>query len=121
VDYALAWGMPAIEARVTALAGTLRGALAEIPGVRVLDLGVRRCGITSFDVQGVPAEEVRRRLAAERINTSVTYATSAQYDLPSRHLAELVRASVHYFNTDEEVDALADAVRATARSATLAG
>ncbi len=44
VDYALAIGVPAIEARVTALAGMLRERLGDIPGLAVRDQGRRRCG-----------------------------------------------------------------------------
>ncbi|WP_312888312.1 aminotransferase class V-fold PLP-dependent enzyme [Nonomuraea rhodomycinica] len=111
VDYALAWGLPAIEARVVALAARLRDALREVPGVRVHDQGVRRCGIVTFTVAGRPAAEVHGRLAEIGVNTSVSLSRYAQYDLPARGLPDLVRASVHYYNTDEELHRLVEAVR----------
>jgi selenocysteine lyase/cysteine desulfurase len=110
IDYALEWGLPAIEARVTALAATLRDALREIPRVHVHDQGVRQCGIVTFSVDGVPAPEVKRRLAEKKINTSVVTAVSAQYDFTGRGLPELSRASVHYFNTEDEIALLAGEV-----------
>jgi len=110
VDYALSWGLDAIEARITALAEGLRERLRAADGVRVHDQGRRRCGIVTFTVDGVPAEQVQRGLAESGVNTSVSYASSAQWDLPCRGLAELVRASVHYYNTEEELDRLVNAL-----------
>jgi selenocysteine lyase/cysteine desulfurase len=106
VDYALGWGLDAIEARVVALAWRLRERLAELPGVTVLDLGQRRCGIVTFTVDGEPAAAVKDRLADARINVSTTSIESARYDMSARDLPELIRASVHYYNTDEELDLL---------------
>jgi len=106
VDYALGWGLDAIEARVTALAEGLRARLGEVPGVTVRDEGIRRCGIVTFTVEGVPAAEVSARLRAAGINTSVSPMEYARFDLAARGLPDLVRASVHYYNTEEELDRL---------------
>jgi selenocysteine lyase/cysteine desulfurase len=111
VDYALGWGLDAIEARVTALAELLRERLREVPGVTVRDEGTRRCGIVTFTVDGVPAPDVRRRLGAAGINTSVSPMEYARLDLAARGLPDLVRASVHYYNTEEEIDRLTAVLR----------
>lgn len=110
VDYALAWGLPAIEQRVATLADRLRTALGDVPGVTVLDRGVRKCGIVSFTVDGVPAGEAHERLLAAGVNTSVALGGNNQYDLVPRGVTDLVRASVHYYNTDEELAKLVDLV-----------
>lgn len=110
VDYALGWGLDAIEARVTALAATLRERLADVPGVTVRDQGVRRCGILTFTVDGVPAAEVSRALRAAGINTSVSLMEYARFDLAARGVPDVVRASVHYYNTEEELDRLVAAL-----------
>jgi cysteine desulfurase/selenocysteine lyase len=102
VDYANSWGLAAIEARVVPLAAELRRALATVPGVVVRDRGARRCGIVTFTVDGVPAADVRQRLRAAGVNTSVA-------------AEELVRASVHYYNTDDELDRLVLEVDSIAR------
>lgn len=112
VDYALSWGLDEIEQRVTALADELRSLLGDQPGVHVHDQGRRRCGIVTFTVDGVAAADVKARLGAAAVNTSVTTAASAQYDLPARHLDEMVRASVHYYNTSEEIYRLVAALPA---------
>jgi cysteine desulfurase / selenocysteine lyase len=112
VDYALSWGLDAIEARITALAESLRERLQAINGVHVHDQGQRRCGIVTFTVDGVPAQVVQRRLAESGVNTSVSPASSARFDLPRRGLSDLVRASVHYYNTVDDLERLVNALPA---------
>ena len=110
VDYALSWGLEPIQARVTALAERLRQQLTAVEGVTVHDQGVRRCGIVTFTVDGVAAEDVQRRLAAQGVNVSVSLVEYARLDLQHRGLPDLVRASVHYYNTDDELDRLISAL-----------
>jgi selenocysteine lyase/cysteine desulfurase len=105
-------GVGAIAARVKALAGLLRAALAALRGVRVLDVGTALCGIVSFDVRGVGAGEVQRWLKAHGVTVSVSAAPSTRLDFERRGLSEVVRASVHYYNTEAEVRRLAGAVGA---------
>ncbi|HXL96042.1 MAG TPA: aminotransferase class V-fold PLP-dependent enzyme [Streptosporangiaceae bacterium] len=111
-EYAMSWGLDAIEARVTELAENLRGQLRDLDGVTVHDQGRRRCGIVTFTVDGVPASEIQQLLAARNINTSVCAASSARFDLPGRGLTELIRASVHYYNTEAEIARLIGALPA---------
>jgi selenocysteine lyase/cysteine desulfurase len=105
IDYALDWGLPAIESRIASLAATLRSRLADA-GARVHDAGARKCGLVTFSVDGTPAAEIKARLAEANINTSLSTRTSAQYDFTARALPDLVRASVHYYNTEDEIDLL---------------
>jgi selenocysteine lyase/cysteine desulfurase len=107
VDHALEWGIDAIAARNADLAEGLRTRLAGLPGVTVQDRGRQLCAITTFTVDGVEPEDLRRRLRSQHVNVSVTTTTSAQLDLPHRDLASAVRASVHYVTTDEELDRFA--------------
>ncbi len=116
VDHALGWGIDAIAERNATLAAGLRARLAEVPGVEVHDRGEQLCAITTFTVAGVEAEVVRARLRAVGVNVSVSVATSAQLDLPHRGLDALVRASLHYITTDDELDRFADLLTAIARS-----
>jgi cysteine desulfurase / selenocysteine lyase len=104
IDYALQWGIEAIWARIKRLADELRQQLSAIAGVTVRDEGVERCGIVSFTVTGSDADAVQRRLAKARINVSVSRISSTRLDMEARHLPDLVRASVHYYNTDEEIE-----------------
>ncbi|MCK5366616.1 MAG: aminotransferase class V-fold PLP-dependent enzyme [Gammaproteobacteria bacterium] len=115
VDYALEWGLDAIEARVAGIAAALREGLASLPDVRLRDLGTRQCGIVSFTVADMAPAVVVQGLVERGINLSVSRATSTQLDMRGRGLDALVRAGVHYYNTDEEVGrfvaALDDVIR----------
>ena len=115
VDYALSWGLDAIAERVQMLAESLRQRLRQQPGVTVHDLGRQRGAIVTFTVAGVGCDVVRRALGAARVNVSVTAATSAQLDLPRRGLTEVVRASVHYYNTEAELDRMVARLPAPSR------
>jgi selenocysteine lyase/cysteine desulfurase len=110
-SYAMSLGLDAIAERVGALAEGLRRRLAELPGVTVHDHGARRCGIVSFSVAGHEAAEVVSTLRARRINVSSSEVSSARFDFEARGLPPtVVRASVHYYNTEAELDALRDAL-----------
>jgi cysteine desulfurase/selenocysteine lyase len=110
VGYARSWGLDAISDRVRTVAEALRGRLAEVPGVRVHDLGRHRSGIVTFTVNGVAADDVQARLRSQGINVSVSGPSSTRLDAERRRLPPLVRASVHYVTTDAELDRLAAAV-----------
>jgi selenocysteine lyase/cysteine desulfurase len=107
--YAARIGMAEIERRDLELGVHLRGALAEIPGVTVLDRGARRSGIVTFVMDGVDPYVVKRRLRQRRINVTVSDQTY-RYDAGPEGATPRVRASVHYYNTDEEIARLVGAV-----------
>ncbi|MGZ4586253.1 MAG: aminotransferase class V-fold PLP-dependent enzyme [Mycobacteriaceae bacterium] len=104
VDYALGVGLEAIERRVTELSELLRTRLSEHDGVTVKDHGETLCGIVTFSVNGISSADVATQLRAAGVNTSVTTAANSRFD--PRATQDLVRASVHYYNTAEEIDQL---------------
>jgi cysteine desulfurase/selenocysteine lyase len=102
-DYAVAVGLEAIWERISSLATALRAGLAGIPGVAVHDKGTVQGGIVTFSVADHSASEVKAALADHRINVSISETASARIDMGQRGLDDIVRASVHYFNTEEEL------------------
>ena len=104
VDYATGIGLPGIEQRVRLLADRLRERLSAIDGVAVHDRGSRRCGIVTFTKDGEEPQRLARRLSAAGANISVSTRPYARLDLGPRGLPALARASVHYYNTDAEIE-----------------
>jgi selenocysteine lyase/cysteine desulfurase len=113
IDYALEWGVDTIWERVRDLGARLRAQLAELDGVTVRDVGEERCAIVTFDVADVPADNVMETLRRRGINVSVSATSSAVIESLERGLPDLVRASPHYYNTEEELDRLVEAVAET--------
>jgi selenocysteine lyase/cysteine desulfurase len=110
VDYALLWGLDKIRTRVTGLAHDLRAILSDIPGDEVRDLGREKCGIVTFTVDGYAAEEIRHKMAQQKINVSVSTAESTRLDMDQRGLRDVVRASVHYYNSESEIERFSEAL-----------
>jgi selenocysteine lyase/cysteine desulfurase len=110
VDYALGWGLENIWARVSHLANTLRTRLQNIPKVQVHDLGVEKCGIVTFTIDGCTPQEIRGRLAEQKMNVSISSTASTRLDMEERGLASVVRASLHYYNTEEEIERFCESV-----------
>ena len=110
VDYALAWDQAKTWQRIVSLATALRKGLDAVPGVTGHDIGLVRGGIVSFTVEGKTAEAVREALFEKKINVSISGPASTRFDMEARQLAGLVRASVHYYNSEAEVDRFCQAV-----------
>ena len=113
-DYALGWGLATIRDRVYALADGLRTALAKVPGVTVRDVGAERCGIVTFTFAGHEPGAIRQVLAAQGMNVHVSAAGDSRLEVESRDQSGVVRASVHYYNSEDEVDRFCAAVAALA-------
>lgn len=114
VDHALGWGMDRIEATVSARAEQLR-AMLSAAGIRVYDEGVERCGIVTCADDAVDSAELQTVLAGQGINSTYTHADSSRWDVERRALPPLLRLSIHYTTTLDELDvavaAIVDAVR----------
>jgi cysteine desulfurase/selenocysteine lyase len=90
----------------------------------VRDVGSERCGIVTFDVAGVDVAIVKQTLHERGVNvwtsrvcnnTRLEWETrkagEGKDDLPQ----DIVRASVHYYNQEWEVERLLESVKEIAR------
>jgi selenocysteine lyase/cysteine desulfurase len=89
--------------------------LENLDGVTVRDVGEVQCGIVSFSVEGVEAGKVREALRGRGVNvwtskvsnnTRLEWEGRAERGMPK----EIVRASVHYYNSGGEIARLVEAV-----------
>lgn len=110
VDYALGLGLEDIWRRVKGLADRLRAKLSTIRGINVRDLGIEKCGIVTFTSKNVDAQIIKQELAKRGINVTVSTKVWTRLDMEARNIESLVRASVHYYNTEDEIERFCQAV-----------
>jgi selenocysteine lyase/cysteine desulfurase len=114
VEQCLELGIDKIWARIHFLAEFLRSELQKIDEthVQVHDKGSVLCGIVSFTIPSIPADAFQLLLFNHYgINTSVSRIASSRLDFEKKNLLAVVRASVHYYNTQQEILKLVDATR----------
>jgi len=116
VDYTLDLGLENIAARIDSLAALLRQRLSAIPGVTIADIGRRKCGIVSMHLSGKDSSALRTTLRQRGFNCSVSTPASTLLDATARRLPEVLRASVHYYNTEEEIERFTSELAGLARS-----
>lgn len=112
ITYALDLGLDAIRDRVRTLADRLRAQLADVSGVTVTDRGPDQCGIVSFVTNSLSPADLAGALRSEGINVSAPTASNSRWMFESVGVDSIVRASPHYYNTEEEVDRVVDAIHA---------
>jgi len=104
VRYLLELGVNNVTTRIASLAEDLRSVLADEKTIEVLDQGTRRGGIVTFVRDGEPAQATMLRLRAHGVNTSVTGPVAAPNAPQWARHGSAVRASVHAYNTHDEID-----------------
>lgn len=110
VDYLLNLGIDEVQKAIADRARQLREALGGIPQVHLRDLGRQQCGIVSFSVDGIEPVAVRDTLADQDITVTVSRNTSTLFDMRSRGLSAVVRASPHYFVRPDQLDSAITAI-----------
>jgi cysteine desulfurase / selenocysteine lyase len=116
IDYALDIGLGRIWQRIQFLAGLMRRQLAYIEGITVHDQGDQQCGIVTFSVSGIGSSQIKSELAEKKIHVSVGLAKSTLIYMNRNSLNTVVRASVHYYNTEEEINGMCRALESIVKS-----
>lgn len=109
-DYALDVGLDVIRRRTSRLAEYARKRLGDLDYARVLDRGDDRCAIVTLDFEGTDATGLVKPLRDIGINTSANRRHHAVIDMGDKGTETNLRVSPHYYNTTEEIDALARAL-----------
>jgi selenocysteine lyase/cysteine desulfurase len=109
--YALAVGVERTGQRARELAADLRARLTAIPGCRVLDRGRELAALVTVEIAGHSAPEVVQLLRAKRINVNASLREYAVIDMDQKRVQSALRVSPHYYNTEEEIGALIEALR----------
>lgn len=110
VDHAASIGIERIEPTVKQQAERLRDSLDDA-GLPVFDLGVQRAGIITTTCDGVDPYDVQQQLREQKINVSVSSPDATLWDSTRRALPPLIRMSVHYTTTTDEISAAVTALR----------
>jgi cysteine desulfurase / selenocysteine lyase len=112
IDYALEFGVQEIWQRVQPLAADFRARLGDLKGVKVTDIGEEKCGIVTFTVAGKDPMEIRHLLSENKINVWSSVIEATRIDMEERNLQSVVRASIHYYNSEEEVSRCCEVLEA---------
>jgi selenocysteine lyase/cysteine desulfurase len=115
VDYLFSIGLPAIAAYEHALLEYATLALGSIPGLRPIGTAANKASILSFVIPGVSNESIARHLDNNGIAVRAGH-HCAQPAIRHFGIETSVRPSLAFYNTREEVDALARALRSLKRS-----
>ena len=103
VDYANNLGIAAIEERVKMLAGVLRQHLSAIDTIKVHERSEHCSGIVTFSSTAEDSATIKQRLHTQAVNVSVSQRSNARLDLDPEGIESVVRASVHYYNSETEI------------------
>ncbi len=111
IDYANAIGLEKIKERNTYLCDRVRKGISEINGLRLLDIGPHQSSIITVEISGQKAQDVLQGLRSENINTSIGHRSFALIDFEVKNVEWALRISPHYYNTEDEVDTMINALK----------
>jgi selenocysteine lyase/cysteine desulfurase len=108
--YALEVGVEKGGTRARQLASQLRARLKNLPGCRVLDWGTKLAAIVTVEVAGYEPRDLVALLRKQKINTNASLRAYAVIDMDQKQASGALRISPHYFNTEEEIGTVVDAL-----------
>ncbi len=110
IDYVTAIGLEAIAAHETDLLARATEAIRDLPGVRLIGTAREKASVLSFVIQGIHAHDIGTVLDADGIAVRAGH-LCAQPVMERFGIPATVRASFGMYNTREEIEAFARAVR----------
>lgn len=110
LDYVTRVGLHNIEKYEHELTEYARQVLGKIPGLRLIGNPKERISVVSFELEGIPTPEVGQLLDKEGIAVRSGH-HCAQPALRRLGVEASVRPSFSFYNTKDEIDKLAEAVK----------
>jgi cysteine desulfurase/selenocysteine lyase len=104
-------GIDLVWNRVTSLADYFREELGKIDQIVLQDVGRIKGGIITLSFKTHLPEQIKGELTKQGFNTTVAVKSVSFWDMESRNLDAVLRISVHYYNTKEEIDSFAGSIR----------
>jgi selenocysteine lyase/cysteine desulfurase len=114
VDYALSVGLENIAERNKLLCDYVRKKITDI-GLKILDKGKNQGSIITVQIPDKKPNDVLQYLRGKNINTSTSVREFAVIDFGEKGVDWALRVSPHYYNTEQEVDMLTEALSVLTR------
>ena len=106
VERLLNRGIENVSASICEKADLLRKKLSELDFISLHEQGKRKGGIVCFTVENMDSSDVKNHFFQTNpiVNLHVSLPSSTPSDAEWRNLPPLVRASISYYNTIEEIE-----------------
>jgi cysteine desulfurase/selenocysteine lyase len=111
LDYLTALGREAIAEREKELTGALLDRMAAVKGLRVFGSAPDRTGAVSFEVAGIHPHDLAQVLDREGVAVRAGH-MCAQPLMRRLGVQAVTRASVYFYNTEDDLDRLVEGIRA---------
>lgn len=110
IDYLQAIGMKSIRAHEDALLAYATAKVGALPGLRIIGTAREKAAVLSFEIEGVHPHDVGTLLNEEGVAVRTGH-HCAQPVMQRFGVPATARASFAFYNTLQEIDVLADAIR----------
>lgn len=111
-------GATRIRQRIDGLCRYLRERLGAISGLTLHNLGPtdQQSGLIAFTLKGWDSVDLKQQLAQRGINIGANGVAYTPLDMQARGLDSIARIAVSYFNTEEEMEVLLNALNELTRA-----
>jgi cysteine desulfurase / selenocysteine lyase len=110
VDYALDIGMENIETRIDLVSQHLRAGLEKVEGVETGETLLPSSGLVTLGSYKVQLSSLYQHLGSQSVVAKHITVDGGAWDVRSRVQKDVIRLSVHYYNTLEECNAVVDLI-----------
>ncbi len=103
VEYLLKLDVKMVEQRIKQLSLNLREKLSGLTDIKILEKSNNCSGIVTFTKTSISATNLKDGLQKKGINISVIKQRNARLDLGKESTGDINRASLHYYNSEQEI------------------